>query len=80
MPLPKHQLFLLLFKFVLTIIAKDLTIFFKIFSLTIIANVKGLAMFTMKNVERERKLRFLFDIYDIDGDGLICNSELYKVR
>ena len=36
-------------------------------------------MFTMKNVERERKLRFLFDIYDIDGDGLICNSELYKV-
>jgi len=41
--------------------------------------VKGLAMFTMKNVERERKLRFLFDIYDIDGDGLICNSELYKV-
>ena len=41
---------------------------------------KGLAMFTMKNVERERKLRFLFDIYDIDGDGLICNSELYKVR
>ena len=40
---------------------------------------KGLAMFTMKNVERERKLRFLFDIYDIDGDGLICNSELYKV-
>ena len=46
----------------------------------IIANAKGLAMFTMKNVERERKLRFLFDIYDIDGDGLICNSELYKVR
>ena len=44
------------------------------------AIVKGLAMFTMKNVERERKLRFLFDIYDIDGDGFICNSELYKVR
>merc|ERR1711953_1065114 len=36
-------------------------------------------MFTMKHVDRERKLRFLFDIYDIDGDGLICNSELYKV-
>jgi len=47
--------------------------------LAIIENAKGLAMFTMKNVERERKLRFLFDIYDIDGDGLICNNELYQV-
>jgi len=41
--------------------------------------VKGLAMFTMKNVEKARKLRFLFDIYDMDGDGLISNSELYTV-
>ena len=36
-------------------------------------------MFTMKNVEKARKLRFLFDIYDMDGDGLISNSELYTV-
>merc|ERR1719350_1811041 len=41
--------------------------------------VKGLAMFTMKNVDRERKLRFLFDIYDMDGDGVISNGELYSV-
>ena len=36
-------------------------------------------MFTMKNVDKARKLRFLFDIYDMDGDGLISNSELYTV-
>jgi len=41
--------------------------------------VKGLAMFTMKNVDRDRKLRFLFDIYDMDGDGMISNGELYTV-
>merc|ERR1711935_444743 len=41
--------------------------------------VKGLAMFTMKNDDRERKLRFLFDIYDMDGDGVISNGELYSV-
>ena len=28
---------------------------------------------------RERKLRFLFDIYDMDGDGVISNGELYSV-
>ena len=60
--------------------AKKIIFFRCIHIFAIIANAKGLAMFTMKNVERERKLRFLFDIYDIDGDGLICNSELYKVR
>ena len=59
---------------------KKFTMFLKKLLFAIISNSKGLAMFTMKNVERERKLRFLFDIYDIDGDGLICNSELYKVR
>ena len=42
--------------------------------------VKGLAMFTMKNVDKERKLRFLFNIYDMDGDGFISNAELFKVR
>merc|ERR1712106_983592 len=41
--------------------------------------VKGLAMFTMKNVEREKKLRFLFNIYDMDNDGLISNTELFTV-
>ena len=41
--------------------------------------VKGLAMFTMKNVEREKKLKFLFNIYDMDSDGLISNTELFTV-
>jgi len=41
--------------------------------------VKGLAMFTMKNVEREKKLKFLFSIYDMDSDGYISNSELFTV-
>jgi len=41
--------------------------------------VKGLAMFTMKNVEREKKLKFLFNIYDVDSDGYISNSELFTV-
>ena len=41
--------------------------------------VKGLAMFTMKNVDRDRKLKFLFNIYDMDSDGFISNSELFTV-
>merc|ERR1711893_211257 len=41
--------------------------------------VKGLAMFTMKNVDKEKKLKFLFNIYDVDSDGLISNSELFTV-
>eukprot|EP00091_Calanus_sinicus_P022955 TRINITY_DN7552_c0_g1_i1.p1 TRINITY_DN7552_c0_g1~~TRINITY_DN7552_c0_g1_i1.p1 ORF type:complete len:137 (+),score=36.82 TRINITY_DN7552_c0_g1_i1:467-877(+) len=41
--------------------------------------VKGLAMFTMKNVDREKKLKFLFSIYDMDSDGLISNTELFTV-
>merc|ERR1712172_355190 len=41
--------------------------------------VRGLAMFTTKNVDREKKLRFLFSIYDTDRDGLIRNAELFEV-
>merc|ERR1712107_497515 len=41
--------------------------------------VKGLAMFTTKNVDREKKLKFLFSIYDMDRDGLISNQELFEV-
>ena len=41
--------------------------------------VRGLAMFTMKNVDREKKLKFLFNIYDMDSDGLISNTELFTV-
>ena len=42
--------------------------------------VRGLAMFTTKNVDREKKLKFLFSIYDTDRDGFIRNSELFEVR
>jgi len=41
--------------------------------------VKGLAMFTVTNVDREKRLRFLFNIYDMDNDGLISNGELFTV-
>eukprot|EP00088_Acartia_fossae_P019953 TRINITY_DN21687_c0_g1_i10.p1 TRINITY_DN21687_c0_g1~~TRINITY_DN21687_c0_g1_i10.p1 ORF type:complete len:179 (-),score=57.05 TRINITY_DN21687_c0_g1_i10:207-743(-) len=41
--------------------------------------VQGLAMFLVKSSDRESKLRFLFSIYDLDGDGLIANDELYTV-
>ena len=42
--------------------------------------VRGLAMFTTKNVDRDKKLEFLFNIYDMDRDGFICNSELFEVE
>ena len=41
--------------------------------------VSGLAMFTTKNVDKQKKLKFLFNIYDLDRDGLISNSELFQV-
>merc|ERR1712203_63962 len=41
--------------------------------------VSGLAMFTTKNVDKLKKLKFLFNIYDLDRDGLISNSELFQV-
>ena len=41
--------------------------------------VRGLAMFTTKNIDREKKLKFLFNIYDMDSDGFICNTELFEV-
>ena len=42
--------------------------------------VSGLAMFTTKNVDKQKKLKFLFNIYDLDRDGLISNSELFQVK
>ena len=42
--------------------------------------VSGLAMFTTKNVDKLKKLKFLFNIYDLDRDGLISNSELFQVK
>ena len=36
-------------------------------------------MFTSKSIDREQKLKFLFNIYDMDGDGYICNTELFDV-
>ena len=41
--------------------------------------VKGLAMFAVKTTEKEKKLRFMFNIYDMDEDGYISNGELFKV-
>nr|ALS04147.1 calcineurin subunit B isoform 1 [Acartia pacifica] len=41
--------------------------------------VEGLAMFVVKSTEREQKLKFLFSVYDLDGDGLIANDELFTV-
>lgn len=38
----------------------------------------GLAVFSAK-ASKERKLRFAFEIYDIDGDGYITNGELFTI-
>jgi len=41
--------------------------------------VQGLAMFVVQTTERQDKLRFLFSVYDLDGDGSISNSDLFTV-
>jgi len=44
--------------------------------------VKGLAMFAVKTEgldQKQKKLRFMFNIYDIDNDGYISNGELFQV-
>jgi len=41
--------------------------------------VQGLALFVVKNSDRDQKLKFLFSVYDLDGDGLIGNDELFTV-
>jgi len=40
--------------------------------------VKALATFTNKD-DLEGKLRFVFQVYDIDNDGFISNGELFQV-
>jgi len=41
--------------------------------------VLGLAQFAIRDQDREKKLEFIFSIYDMDRDGLISNAELFKV-
>lgn len=38
----------------------------------------GLAVFSSK-ASKDRKLKFAFEIYDLDGDGYITNGELFTV-
>jgi len=38
----------------------------------------GLSIFTTKG-NKEKKLRFAFNVYDIDADGFISNGELFQV-
>jgi len=38
----------------------------------------GLSIFTVKG-NKEKKLKFAFEVYDIDGDGFISNGELFQV-
>eukprot|EP01114_Cavostelium_apophysatum_P005659 TRINITY_DN16840_c0_g1_i1.p1 TRINITY_DN16840_c0_g1~~TRINITY_DN16840_c0_g1_i1.p1 ORF type:complete len:181 (-),score=44.26 TRINITY_DN16840_c0_g1_i1:36-578(-) len=40
--------------------------------------ISGLATFTQKG-NKDDKLRFMFQIYDVDGDGFIANKELFQV-
>ncbi len=41
--------------------------------------VLGLARFGEKEVDTEKKLQFLFRVYDLDRDGYISNGELFQV-
>ncbi|PRP81980.1 protein phosphatase 2B [Planoprotostelium fungivorum] len=40
--------------------------------------IHGLSVFTGRG-HKEDKLRFAFNVYDIDGDGYISNGELFQV-
>lgn len=41
--------------------------------------IKGLSIFSAKSgASREEKLKFVFKIYDMDGDGLLSNADLLK--
>jgi len=41
--------------------------------------IQGLSIFSAKSgSSREEKLKFVFKIYDIDGDGFISNADLLK--
>jgi len=40
--------------------------------------ISGLSTFTQKD-KKEAKLRFVFQIYDVDCDGYISNGELFQV-
>eukprot|EP00164_Ancoracysta_twista_P002387 GFYU01003162.1.p2 GENE.GFYU01003162.1~~GFYU01003162.1.p2 ORF type:complete len:180 (+),score=67.82 GFYU01003162.1:34-573(+) len=40
--------------------------------------VTAMSIFTTKG-HKEAKLQFAFKVYDIDGDGYICNKELFEV-
>ncbi len=39
----------------------------------------GLAKFAEKEMDSDKKLEFLFRIYDLDRDGYISNGELFQV-
>ena len=39
----------------------------------------GLAQFAIRDQDREKKLEFIFSIYDMDRDGFISNGELFQV-
>ncbi len=41
--------------------------------------VMGLAQFAVRDEDSEKKLEFLFRIYDMDRDGFISNGELFQV-
>jgi len=41
--------------------------------------VYGLARFAVREDDNDKKLEFLFKIYDLDRDGYISNGELFKV-
>ncbi|EGD74155.1 calcineurin B [Salpingoeca rosetta] len=40
--------------------------------------IKGISLFSVQG-DREKKLRFAFQIYDVDCDGYISNGELFQV-
>ncbi|XP_016840726.1 calcineurin subunit B type 2 isoform X3 [Nasonia vitripennis] len=41
--------------------------------------IQGVSQFSVKQGDKESKLRFAFRIYDMDNDGFISNGELFQV-
>ena len=72
--------FLLEYRFHTPISVYTLDKFFKLLCfLSFLEFVLGLAQIAVRDQARDKKLSFIFRIYDMDRDGYISNGELFQV-